>query len=398
MYRTPRHRATRPRRRQCRPCRSRLPSWSRRRRCDLGRVLRPPRSGRARRRPLARRRRRAGGALPRRRAGEAGRPADHHRPGALRGRGRSRRRRRWWPPQARAVPTPRASSSARQRLLDEHAIAQRELDERTNAQREADANLRAAKAALQSARLNLGYTQVRAPVAGPRRQARGHGRQPGRRRARRAGADDAGLGEPDLRELRRRRAGRRRARCSELARRRAARARRSSSIPVQMGTAASSDDADPRPPAADRQPGRREERHGARARRVRQRGRPPDPRPVRARCAWARRKAAPALLINERAVGTDQNKKFVMVVGADNKAAYREVTLGAHVDGLRIVTSGPEGRRARRRQRPAARAPRRAGGAAGGADGRAAASQAHGATPRPCCADANPEPARRGTP
>ena len=41
-----------------------------------------------------------------------------------------------------------------------------------------------------------------------------------------------------------------------------------------------------------------------------------------------RPKATPALLINERAVGTDQNKKFVMVVGADNKAAYREVTLG----------------------------------------------------------------------
>ena len=47
-----------------------------------------------------------------------------------------------------------------------------------------------------------------------------------------------------------------------------------------------------------------------------------------------------ALLINERAVGTDQNKKFVMVVGADNKAAYREVSLGASVNGLRIVTSG----------------------------------------------------------
>ena len=47
-----------------------------------------------------------------------------------------------------------------------------------------------------------------------------------------------------------------------------------------------------------------------------------------------------ALLINERAVGTDQSKKFVMVVGADDKAQYREVTLGANVDGLRIVTSG----------------------------------------------------------
>ena len=49
---------------------------------------------------------------------------------------------------------------------------------------------------------------------------------------------------------------------------------------------------------------------------------------------------APALLVNERAVGTDQNKKFVMVVDADNKANYREVTLGANVNGLRIVTAG----------------------------------------------------------
>jgi multidrug efflux system membrane fusion protein len=51
-------------------------------------------------------------------------------------------------------------------------------------------------------------------------------------------------------------------------------------------------------------------------------------------------KAEPALMINERAVGTDQSKKFVMVVGPDDKANYREVTLGANVDGLRIVTSG----------------------------------------------------------
>jgi multidrug efflux system membrane fusion protein len=53
-----------------------------------------------------------------------------------------------------------------------------------------------------------------------------------------------------------------------------------------------------------------------------------------------RAKPTSALLINERAVGTDQSKKFVFVVGDDNKAAYREVALGANVDGLRIVTSG----------------------------------------------------------
>src|SRR6185295_15514186 len=53
-----------------------------------------------------------------------------------------------------------------QRLWDESAIAQRELDERVNAAQEAEANQRAAQAALTSARLNLSYTQVRAPVAG----------------------------------------------------------------------------------------------------------------------------------------------------------------------------------------------------------------------------------------
>ncbi|GAB3130593.1 efflux RND transporter periplasmic adaptor subunit [Novispirillum itersonii] len=47
-----------------------------------------------------------------------------------------------------------------------------------------------------------------------------------------------------------------------------------------------------------------------------------------------------ALLVSERAVGTDQDKKFVMVVGADNRAAYRPVVLGPVIDGLRMVTDG----------------------------------------------------------
>ena len=45
-------------------------------------------------------------------------------------------------------------------------------------------------------------------------------------------------------------------------------------------------------------------------------------------------------MIDERAIGTDQDKKFVMVVGADNRALYRAITLGGSVDGLRIVTAG----------------------------------------------------------
>ncbi|WP_332690548.1 efflux RND transporter periplasmic adaptor subunit, partial [Bosea sp. (in: a-proteobacteria)] len=59
---------------------------------------------------------------------------------------------------------------------------------------------------------------------------------------------------------------------------------------------------------------------------------------VRLRMGQAR--SEPALVINERAVGTDQNKKFVFVVGEDRKAQWREVTLGASAEGLRIVTGG----------------------------------------------------------
>jgi multidrug efflux system membrane fusion protein len=59
-----------------------------------------------------------------------------------------------------------------------------------------------------------------------------------------------------------------------------------------------------------------------------------------ARLRMGQAKTEPALMVNERAIGTDQNKKFVIVVGDDNKAAYREVTLGVFVDGLRRVTNG----------------------------------------------------------
>ena len=46
------------------------------------------------------------------------------------------------------------------------------------------------------------------------------------------------------------------------------------------------------------------------------------------------------LLVDEKAVGTDQSKKFVMVVNDKNIVEYREISLGAPAEGLRIVTSG----------------------------------------------------------
>ncbi|MDQ0455643.1 efflux RND transporter periplasmic adaptor subunit [Rhizobium paknamense] len=51
-------------------------------------------------------------------------------------------------------------------------------------------------------------------------------------------------------------------------------------------------------------------------------------------------KAEERLLVSERAVGTDQDKKYVFVVDQENKVAYRQIELGAAVEGGRIVENG----------------------------------------------------------
>lgn len=48
----------------------------------------------------------------------------------------------------------------------------------------------------------------------------------------------------------------------------------------------------------------------------------------------------PALLINDRAVMNDQDRKYVFVLGPENKALRRDVKLGVAIDGLRVVTEG----------------------------------------------------------
>ena len=231
------------------------------------------------------------------------------------------------------------------RLLDEHAIAQREYDERANAQREADANLRAAQAGLQTTRLGLGYTQVRAPVAG----------RVGKLEVTVGNLVAAGPGAPVLTTLvsvspiyasfdadeqvvakalhdlnDSPKAGSPKASATRQPIER---------IPVQMGTAATADT----PYAGRLQLVDNQVDAKSGTVRVRAVFDNADGSLMPGQFAKVRMgevKTSPALLINERAVGTDQSKKYVMVVGADNTAAYREVTLGANVNGLRIVTSG----------------------------------------------------------
>ncbi len=46
------------------------------------------------------------------------------------------------------------------------------------------------------------------------------------------------------------------------------------------------------------------------------------------------------LLVEDKAVSTDQDKKYVYVIGDDNKVAYREIRLGRSIDAMREVISG----------------------------------------------------------
>ncbi|HEV8196166.1 MAG TPA: efflux RND transporter periplasmic adaptor subunit [Gemmatimonadales bacterium] len=50
----------------------------------------------------------------------------------------------------------------------------------------------------------------------------------------------------------------------------------------------------------------------------------------------------PATLVLDRAIGTDQDKKFVLVVKPDSTVDYRPVQIGRLIDGFRVVVSGLE--------------------------------------------------------
>ena len=53
--------------------------------------------------------------------------------------------------------------------------------------------------------------------------------------------------------------------------------------------------------------------------------------------------AAPRVLVHDQAVLTDQDRKYLYVVGEGNVAERREVELGEQIDGLRAITSGLNG-------------------------------------------------------
>lgn len=239
---------------------------------------------------------------------------------------------------AQARLTNATSEHARaKRLWEESAIAQREVDERVNGLREAEANLRAAQAQLQAARLSLSYTQVRAPVAG----------RIGKLEVTVGNLVAAGPGAPVLTTLvsvspiyasfeadeqtivRALRDLPRGASARQLIER----------IPVRMETAAGGEQGhEGRLQLIDNQVDAKSGTIRVRAAFDNADG---SLIPGQfARIRMGQPQPSRVVLVSERAVGTDQDKKFVLVVGQGDKAEYREIALGAPVDGLRVVRNG----------------------------------------------------------
>jgi RND family efflux transporter MFP subunit len=225
-----------------------------------------------------------------------------------------------------------------EKLLGVKAVSREEYDQRLNAQREAEANVEAARAAVTTAKLNLEFTRITSPIGG---------------RVSRAvvtagnlvtgGSNAATLlttvvsidpiyvaFEGDEQVY---------LKYTEMARRGDRQSSRDTANPVLMGLA--NEQGYPHRGAMTFVDNQVDSRTGT----------------IRARASFdnkdgfltpglfARVKllghnSHKAVLVDDRAIGTDQSQKFVYVVDAENKVAYRGVKIGRLTDGLRIVQEG----------------------------------------------------------
>jgi RND family efflux transporter MFP subunit len=232
----------------------------------------------------------------------------------------------------------RSEMQRAERLLAVQAISREEFEARASSSRELEAEVRAAEAALETARLNLEWTTVRAPISGRVGRAQvtpGNLVQAGSPNSpplttvvsldpiyvyfdgdEQTYLEDVGFAPPSGHG-----------------------GRPAASRPVYMGLA--NEVGFPHRGAIDFVDNRLDPVAGTiRARAV---FRNPDHRLTpglfaRVRLAGSRTYAA--TLVRDAAVGTDQDRKFVYVLQRDGTVAYRRVTLGPLVDGLRVVRSG----------------------------------------------------------
>lgn len=217
-----------------------------------------------------------------------------------------------------------------QRLIEDNAIARRDFDEKKNAAVEAAANVQAAEAALETARINLGYTKIVAPVSG----------RVSRAEVTLGNVVSVGAGTPPLTTL---------VSVSPIYAsfdvdeqtylKYIGRARTGTSVPVELGLANETGYSRKGTVASV------DNRLDTASSTIRVRARFDNPDGTLVPGLYARIKVgggAPhrALLVEEAAIGTDQDKKFVLAVDAQGRVSYRPVSLGALHGNLRVITAG----------------------------------------------------------
>jgi RND family efflux transporter MFP subunit len=235
-----------------------------------------------------------------------------------------------------ALELARIESVRVQRLRQSGAVSQEELDERTSTVAQAEANAAGAQAALESAQLNLGFTRVTSPVTGRVSRAevtRGNlvtgGNNGGTLLSSVVSMNPIYLyfdsdEQAYLRYTRMARNGQR---------------SNDAPNPVQVGLA--NEEGFPHPGRMDFIDNQLNPQTGTiRARAVLDNKDGQFTPGLFARVQLLGSDEYNAILIDDRAVNTDQSQKYVFLLGGDNKIEYRKVTLGRVIDGLRVVREG----------------------------------------------------------
>lgn len=220
-------------------------------------------------------------------------------------------------------------------LVGNAVVTRRDFDQRENANREAIANVKAAEATLQTAKLNLDYTEVRAPVDG----------RVGKIEMTAGNLVAAGTSSPVLTSLVSVNPIYASFDADEEIVLQALNSIADSSgkrgnpdqIPVEMTTSGGLS-AKGHVQLIDNQVNGQSGTIRVRAVFRNEEGRLIPGQFARVRMGQPQQQTL--VMIDERAIGTDQDKKFVMLVSDDNRAVYRGITLGGAVDGRRIVTAG----------------------------------------------------------
>lgn len=237
-----------------------------------------------------------------------------------------------------ALELARIESVRVQRLRESGAVSQEELDERTATVAQAEANVAGAQAALESAGLNLSFTRVTSPISGRVGRAevtRGNLVTGGNN----AGTVLSSVVSMDPMYLYFDADEQAYLRYTQMARSGERVSSREAPNPVQVGLA--NEEGFPHSGTVDFVDNHLDPQTGT----------------IRARAILANKDGLftpglfarvklvgsdeySAVLIEDRAVNTDQNERYVLVLDQDNKVEYRKVKLGRVVDGLRIVREG----------------------------------------------------------